>query len=210
LGSKGQSVQNQTGYSNYSANPLTQGAASQALGQAQTAASSPFNLPVAPVAGLNATQNQAFGQIGQEQGMAQPYYNQAQSLFNQSAAPISSQQVNNYLNPYASNVISQLQSQQGQQMASLTGQATQQAGGVGADRIGVAQSQLANQQNLATGQTLSGIYGSALSAAQQQNQMEQSAAYGIGNLGGAAQNSALQGSQALLGAGNQQQQQTQT
>lgn len=95
---------------------------------------------------------------------------------------------------------------QGQQMNQLTGQATQQAGGVGADRIGVAQGELANQQNLATGQTLSGIYGSALSAAQQNAQMQQSAAYGIGNLGGAVQNAATQGTQNLYNMGSQQQQ----
>lgn len=209
MGSKGTATQTQQGQSTYSANPLTQGAGAQALGMAQSAASSPFSLPTAPVAGFNPQQQQAFQQYGQLQGMAQPYFNQAQGLFNQSAAPISASQVNNYLNPYAGNVISQLQNVQGQQMQDLTGRATQAAGGVGADRIGVAQGQLANQQSLATGQTLSGIYGSALSAAQQDAQRQQSSAYGIGNLGGAAQNAALQGTQALYGSGSLQQQQNQ-
>lgn len=138
--------------------------------------------------------------------MAQPYYNQAQGLFNQSAGPIGASQINNYLNPYAGYVMQNLQEQQGQQMHDLTGKATQAAGGVGADRIGVAQGELARQQGLANGQTLSGIWGNALSAAQQDAQRQQSAAYGIGNLGGAAQNAALQGTSALYGAGSQQQQ----
>lgn len=173
---------------------------------AQNAASSPFQLPVAPVAGFTGLQNQAFQQTQAQQGMAQPYFNQAQGLFNQSAAPISGSQVNNYLNPYAGYVMQNLANQQGQQMNDLTGRATQTAGGVGADRIGVAQGELANQQSLATGQTLSGIYGSALSAAQQDAQRQQSAAYGIGNLGGAAQNAAMAGTQQLYGMGSQQQQ----
>lgn len=206
MGSKGSNTTTQSGQSSYSADPRTQGAASQALGMAQTAASSPFQLPVAPVAGFTPDQAQAFQQNRNIQGMAQPYYDQSQGLFNQSAAPISGSQVNNYLNPYAGYVMANLQEQQGQQMHDLTGRATQAAGGVGADRIGVAQGELARQQSLASGQTLSGIYGSALSAAQQDAQRQQSAAYGIGNLGGAAQNAALQGTQALYGQGAQQQQ----
>lgn len=170
------------------------------------AAQSPFQLPVAPVAGFTPDQYQAFQQTRDQQGMAQPYYNQAQGLFTQSANPISGAQVNNYLNPYAGYVMGNLREQQGQQMNDLTGRVTQAAGGVGADRIGVAQGELARQQALANGQTLSGIYGSALSAAQQDAQRQQSAAYGIGNLGGAAQNAAMQGTQALYGQGSQQQQ----
>lgn len=206
MGSKGTSTQTQQGTSTYTPNPQILGAGSQALGQAQSAAQSPFQLPVAPVAGFTPDQLQAFQQTQQQQGMAQPYYNQAQGLFNQSAAPISGSQVNNYLNPYAGYVMQNLAEQQGQQMNDLTGKATQAAGGVGADRIGVAQGELARQQSLASGQTLSGIYGSALSAAQQDAQRQQSAAYGIGQLGGASQNAAMQGTQALYGMGSQQQQ----
>lgn len=204
MGSKGTSTQ--SGTSTYTPTPQIAAAGNQALGMAQSAASSPFQLPVAPVAGFTPQQQQAFQQTSQEQGMAQPYFDQAQGLFNQSAAPITGAQVNNYMNPYAGYVMSNLAEQQGQQMNQLTGQATQSAGGVGADRIGVAQGELARQQNLASGQTLSGIYGSALSAAQQNAQMQQSAAYGIGNLGGAAQNAAMQGTQQLYGMGSQQQQ----
>jgi hypothetical protein len=206
LGSKGSATQTQQGTSTYTPNSQVLGAGSQALGQAQSAATSPFQLPVAPVAGFTGMQNQAFQQTQDQQGIAQPYYNQAQGLFNQSAAPISGQQISQYMNPYAGQVMANLQEQQGQQMNDLTGRATQAAGGVGADRIGVAQGELGRQQSLASGQTLSGIYGSALSAAQQDAQRQQSAAYGIGNLGGAAQNAAMQGTQSLYNMGSQQQQ----
>jgi len=204
MGSKGTSTQQQT--STYTPSPQISAAGTQALTQAQNAAATPFNLPTAPVAGFNPQQQQAFQQYGQVQNLYQPYYNQAQQYFNQSAQPISGQQVSQYLNPYAGYVLGNLQEQQGQQMQQLTGQATQTAGGVGADRIGVAQGELARQQGLATGQTLAGIYGSALGAAQQQQQMEQAAGYGLGNLGGANLNSALAATGALYGSGAYQQQ----
>jgi hypothetical protein len=205
LGSKGTSTQTQTqnGTSTYTPSAATYGAGTQALGIASQAASQPFNLPTAPVAGFNPQQQQAFQQYGNLQNIYQPYYNQAQGYFNQSAQ---GPQTNNFLNPYANYVLGNLQEQQGQQMNQLTGSATQTAGGVGADRIGVAQGELARQQGLATGQTLSGIYGSALSAAQQQQQLEQSAGYGMGQLGGANLNSALSATGALYGSGAYQQQ----
>lgn len=185
------------------------GAANQALGMATNAANQPFQLPVAPVAGFNSDQQQAFQQYQNMQGMAQPYYNQSQQYMQQSAAPVSGADVANYYNPYASSVLGNLQESQGQQMSDLTGRLTQQAGGVGANRIGVGQAELARQQNLATGQTMSGIYGQALSAAQQQKQMQANAGYGMANLGTTAQNAALQGTGALNAAGNQQQAQQQ-
>ena len=209
MGSKGTSTQSQQGTSTFTPSAQTEAAGTQALNMAQGAASSPFQLPTAPVAGFTPDQLQAFQQTQQQQGIAQPYYNQAQGLFNQSAAPISASQINQYMDPYAGQVIANLQEQQGQQMQQLTGSATQQAGGVGADRIGVAQGELGRQQSLATGQTLSGIYGNALSAAQQDAQRQQAAAYGIGNLGGAVQNSASQGTQNLYNMGSLQQQQNQ-
>jgi hypothetical protein len=172
---------------------------------AQSAANQPFNLPVAPVAGFSPLQQQAFQQYQDLQGMAQPYYNQAQGLISGSATPITGQDVNQYYNPYASAVLGNLAETQGQQMQDLTGRLTQTAGGVGADRIGVGQAELARQQNLATGPTAPGIYQNALSAAQQQKQMQANAGYGLTNLGTTAQGAALQGTGALYGAGQAQQ-----
>lgn len=191
------------------ANPQIQGAAGQAISGAETAAAQPFQMPVAPVAGFNNTQNTAFGEVGAAQGQAQPYYNQANSYFNAAAQPLTSAQINQYYNPMAANVTSQLQNIYGEQNAQNQGNLTQQAGGVGADRIAVGMGDLANQQTLAAGQVYSGLYQNALQAAQQNQSMQAQAGSNIAGLGTTAQNTALQGAGALGAAGLQQQQQTQ-
>lgn len=203
MGSKGSSTQTQAQQAQYIPNPAVQGAGYQALGQAQQAAAQPFNLPTQPVAGFSPQQQQAFQQYGQAQNIYQPYYNQAANYMQQSAA---GPQTAQFMNPYANYVMANLREQQGQQMNQLTGQATQTAGGVGADRIGVAQGELARQQGLAQGQTLAGIYGTALQAAQQQQQLQQAAGYGMGQLGGANLQSMLGATGALYGSGAYQQQ----
>lgn len=162
----------------------------------------PFNIPQAPVAGFSPQQQQAFGEVGAAQGQAQPYYNQAQQYFNQSATPNISQ----FFNPYASAVTANLNDIFGQQQQQTTGQLTQAAGGVGADRIAVGQSELAKQQGLIAGQTLANLYAPSLSAAQQEQNIQQGAGYGTASLGSAAQNASLTGANALLGTGGLQQQ----
>jgi hypothetical protein len=181
----------------------------QALQMGQTAAAQPFQQQVAPVAGFNADQQQAFQQYRDLQGYAQPYINQAAGLYGQSAQPITGDQVNNYLNPYANYVLGNMRDSAGQQMKQTTGSLTQAAGGVGADRIGVAQANLAKQQQLAEGQTLAGIYGNALGAAQQDQGRMQSAAQGLGGLGISGQQAQMAASQGLFGAGQTQQTQQQ-
>lgn len=185
------------------------GAGQTAIGMAQNAAAAPFQQPVAPVAGFTPFQQQGFGATQAALGMAQPYFNQGQGYLQQSAAPVSGTDVANYYNPMASNVTAQMQNIFGQQQRNTTGQLTAAAGGVGADRIAVGQSELANQQSLAAGQTYAGLYQQALQAAQQQKQMEAGAGYGISQMGPAAQGAQLQGIQALMGAGGMQQNLTQ-
>ena len=183
--------------------PAGYGYIQNALNQGQAAAQLPFNIPQAPVAGFSGQQQQAFNEVGNAQNQAQPYFQQASNLFNQSAqAP----NVSQFFNPLAGAVTSQLQNIFGQQNSQNTGQLTQAAGGVGADRIAVGQSELANQQGLAAGQTLAGLYQPALQAAQQQQSLQQGAAYGQESVGQGAQNAALSGAQALLGTGGLQQQ----
>ena len=99
----------------YTANAATSQAANQALTGAESAASQPFQMPVAPVAGFNPTQQQAFGEVSAAQGQAQPYYNQAATDFQAGSTPISQSQINSYYNPMASNVTAQLQNIYGQQ-----------------------------------------------------------------------------------------------
>ncbi len=190
MGSKGsaQTTTNQT--QTYA--PAGAGYITNALNQAQNAASLPFNIPQAPVAGFSADQLAAFQNVNKAQGMAQPYINTAAGYF----SPQGAQQ---FLNPYAQNVMANMKDVFGQQQAQTTGQLTQAAGGIGADRIAVGQAELAKQQGLAAGQTMSGLYQNAV-------QQAQGAGYGTAALGSQAQNAALQGAQAQLGTGGLQQQ----
>src|SRR5258705_2213941 len=171
MGSKGsqQTTQNQS----QSYTPAGLGYMQSALQQGQNAAQLPFNLSAAPVAGFSPDQQTAFGNVNAAQGMAQPYINQAQQYF----GPGGAQQ---FFNPYAQNVMAGLSDIFGQQASQNPGQLTQAAGGVGADRIAIGQSELARQQGLAAGQTLSGLYGQA-------QQMAQSAGQNFSNLGTQAQ-----------------------
>ncbi len=198
---KGQSSTQQT--QSYTPNPIATGAITSALGQAQSAASQPFNLPVAPVAGFSPDQLAAFNSVNNAQGMALPYINQGANYFQQSAA---GPNVSQFFNPYASAVTANLQDIFGQQNTQNTANLTQAAGGVGADRIAVGQSELAKQQGLTAGQTLANLYQPSLSAALQEQNVLQGAGYGTAALGPAAQNSVLSGAQAQLGTGGLQQQ----
>ena len=111
--------------------------------------------------------------------------------------------IRQYESPYNADVVNatvaQMQNQFGQQRRDLTGNQIL-SGSFGSDRGGVGQGVLANQQSLALGQTVSGLYNQnyaqALQAAQQQQ--------GVG-LGAAQGNRAAlqQGAGQLLGVGNQ-------
>jgi hypothetical protein len=133
--------------------------------------------------------NQGLPGILGTQGTAQPYYDQAANYFGQSA---SMPDVSSFYNPFAANVMANMQDVFGAQMKGVTGNLIGQAGGVGADRIAVGQSELAKQQGLAAGQTMAGIYGQAQQAAQQQRAQQYAAGQGYGNLGTAAQMARLQ------------------
>src|SRR5215472_1947746 len=142
MGSKGSQTIPTTQTQTYTPAPYAQQAIQQAMQQAQGVTQTPFQTPVAPVAGFSPQQQQAFNITGAAQGMALPYINQAANYF-------SPQGASQFFNPFAQNVANQLQNVFGQQMTQATGNAVAQAGGTGADRIAVAQAQLANQQGLA-------------------------------------------------------------
>ena len=146
--------------------------------------------------------------INQAQAGAQPYQGMATGLAAAgtqavNAGPLGGEQINQYMSPYLNSVVSStmanLQQQQGQEQSSLLGDQISQ-GAFGGDRGGIAQANLARQQDLATGQTVSGLmnqgYGQALSAAQQQQQL---------GLGAAQANRAAlqQGASQMLGIGQQ-------
>ena len=164
------------------------------------------------VAGFTPQQTQAFGTIQNAQGMATPYINAASQEFGQATTPFN-QTVGSYESPYTGAVTNSLQGlfnqQNAQQMAQMQGNATS-AGAYGGDREGVAQALTAQQQNLSEAPTLANVeqggYQTALGAAEAQGWLGEQGAFGLGNLGTEAQNSALTGASAELQAGGAQQQ----
>ena len=128
-------------------------------------------------------QSQAQRGIGQALAGAQPFNQMAAGMTAAGSQAVDPSQlnagaINQYMSPYLQNVVGQtaaLQNQQNQQaMAGQLGNAISQ-GAFGGDRAGIAAAALQGQQNLATGNLLSGLlnqgYGQALSTAQQQQQL---------------------------------------
>jgi len=194
------------------ANPVAQAAiapiATMGLGVAQT----PYNVGMnTNVAGQNAQQLAAIQGLGglQTNNPANSYINQAALYSNQAADPnsvINMQKA--FYNPMSQQVIGQMENVFGQQSAQQLGNAAA-SGAIGGSRAPIAAENLINQQDLALGQTLSGLQQQALGAAQtQQGQISQQA-FTQGQLGNEALNTQIQGiNQALLG-GNITQQQAQ-
>lgn len=164
-------------------------------------------------AGLSGTQQQGIQNINNAYGTAQPYINTAAGYAQQGAESINPQQIQQYSNPYQQQVIdatmANINKVNAQQQQQVVGNAALQ-GALGGDRVKIAQSALAGQQGLANNQTLAGLntqnYQQALAAAQADRAARGQAAYTYGNLGGVAQNAALQGAGAQLQAGGLEQQ----
>lgn len=203
------------------------------IARANTESQQPLEQYQGPiVAGFTPAQQQAFQGVQNAQGLAQPYYNQAQGLIQQGSQAITPTTVDQaaidkYQNPYTQDVINStlanINQQNAGQQQQLMGNAISQ-GAWGGDRSAVAQALLANQQDLAKNQTIAGLqnqsYSQALGeantqqaqdlAAQQASRgLAQQGGYGMANLGTTAQNEALTGAGALGAVGNQQQQQAQ-
>ncbi len=165
------------------------------------------------VAPVNAQQMLAGTGINQNAGFALPFINQAANWQTQAAAPISADDIARYQSPYTQQVVDATQAQfargNAQQQNNLVGNAAAQHA-LGGDRIGVAQAQLAGQQQTAQAPVIAGLYNqgyqSALQTALQEQQNLGNAAYGMANLGVAGQNAALTGAGAQLGFGSLQQQ----
>lgn len=166
------------------------------------------------------------------QGYTQPNFQAATGLAAAAANPLQMQQfspnaVNQYMNPYLNDVvgsavanINQTNAQQQQQvLGSTIGQ-----GAYGGDRAGIAQAELARQQNLANNATIANLLGQGYSQAQQEfnqqqgvdlatqlqnSQLMSNAALNLANLGTQGQQAQLQQAQAQYGYGTAEQQQQQ-
>lgn len=184
------------------------------INMSNTAANRTAGQAVAP---LTANQNQAFANAQANYGGGQPMLGQAmtanQGVMNNGLSP---QSIQNYMNPYTSNVVNttlgQMQLQENQQGAAINSQATA-ANAFGGDRAAVAQA--LNNQNWtnAMGQTAAslnnqGFMNAGQMAAQNANLQLQGAS-GLQSNVMNSQNLQFQQNQNLLAAGNQQQAQNQ-
>lgn len=184
--------------------------------RAETTAQQPFQQystsPESFVAQLNPQQQQGISNVNQYAAAAQPAYQAAMQGTAGAYGGLSpqgfQQGVQGYMSPFLSNAMSataaQMQNVNRQQQQDIIGNAVK-AGAFGGDRGAIARSALANQQNLAMGQTLGNMaqqgYQSAaqnyLAGLGQQGQLSAQ----MGALGAGAQQAGLQGAQAQIGAG---------
>jgi hypothetical protein len=234
----------QTSTSTYSPPPEVAAAYKQLLQNAQPLFTAPYQPYTAgkattaaetvPLTVAPQTPNQvAAGQnIAGLAGYYQPYANAATDMIQQGSQPIQLQQFNNqsvgqYMSPYMKNVmgstIANINETNAQQQQQVLGN-TISKGAYGGDRGGIAQAELARQQNLANNATLANVantgYNSALgqfnamnqlgmNAQSLSNQYAQQGASALANLGTMGQNAALQQAAAQYGVGSNQQQQKQ-
>lgn len=189
--------------------------------RAENVAQQPFQQystdPSAFVAQLNQQQQTGIGNINQYATAAQPAYQAAMQGTSSAYAGLNPEGfqrgVQGYMSPFLQNAMgstaAQMQNVARQQQQDILGNAVK-AGAFGGDRGAVARSALANQQNLALGQTLGQMAQQGYQSAAQNyltgmGQQGQLAAQ-MGALGAGAQAAGLQGAQAQLGAGTLQQQ----
>lgn len=198
------------------------------LAQATPISQTPYQAYAGGVggSGMEANQNTGFNSIANLNGAsngdfnaAAGNYGNATGALNSTATPTSAS-VGQYMSPYISGVVNStmanMNEQNAEQQQGVLGNAAAQ-GALGGNRVGVAQSELARQQNLANQQTIAGLYNTgyntALGAAQSDKQAALQAAQGYSgvaqgysNLGQTAMQTNLAQAAAQVGAGTQQQQ----
>ena len=184
------------------------------LTQAQGVAGTPYTPYTGQlVAPVNQQQTQGIAGINANANFASPYIQQAAQYAQQGASPITSGQIQQYMSPYTANVVNatqaQFNNQNQQQLQGVRGNAIAQ-GALGGNREAVAESELANQQQLAQAPVIAGLqsqgYQTGLSTALAEQQAAAQGAYSMGNLGVAGENAALTGANAQVGAGTLEQQ----
>lgn len=194
--------------------PEVMAAYNDLLSKANPVASTPYQPYMGGVDGTGMEQNQltGFNNIAGLAGSSDSSFNNASNALSAGTVPTSAN-VNQFMSPYLSSVadatMANMNEMNGQQQQGVLGNAIAQ-GAMGGNRVGVAQSELARQQNLANQQTISGLYNSgyntALGAAQANQQAQIQAGQAYGNLGQTAMQTNLGQAAAQVGAGTQQQQ----
>ena len=191
----------------------------QLFGQAQNTAQTPYNKKTNQnVANLDPGQTNAINAIQGSTGVAQPYLDQASQYAQQGAAPITGADIQSYQNPWTDQVVNATQADfahQNAQQAEATNSNAAKIGALTGDRSQVAQQIQQESQNRTQNPVIANLrsqgFNTAAGLAETDKGRQGQAAYTMGNLGNEAQQTALTGQQAALGASglNQQQQQTQ-
>jgi hypothetical protein len=197
-----------------SADPQAAAAYRDILARAGGVASTPYQAYSGDLtAPINAQQQTGVAGINSNAGFATPYIQQASQQAAGASAPITSQTIQGYQNPYTQQVVDattqQMAHDNATQQASLTGNQIAQ-GALGGNATGVARGVLAGQQGRTMASTVAGLYDKsyqqALQAAQQQQQVGLAGANAQANYGISGQNAALTGASAQIGAGSLEQQ----
>ena len=171
---------------------------------AASLAKTPTNIPTIQVAGLGNLEQQGITASGVT-GVGQPTVGSAVSGVQGAMAPIGAQQISQYLNPYQSYVTDEI-ARQGQIMQNqLAGKAVL-SGAFGGGREGVQQSELQNRTLEAMGRAQQQGFGTALSAAQNQQRLGLSAGQQLSNIGAGQQQMAHADINQLMQAGGVQRQ----
>ena len=157
---------------------------------ARQVAQQPINLPDIQVSPLSALEQQGITAAGTT-GVGAPAVQQGIAQITGAAAPIGASQISQYLNPYQQYVTGEI-ARQGQMMQNqLAGQAVG-AGAFGGGREGVQQAELQNRILSSIGQAQAQGFGTALGAAQRQQQVGLAAGQQLGQMGGLQQQMAGQ------------------
>ena len=171
---------------------------------ARQVAQEPINLPAIQVSPLSGLEQQGITAAGQT-GVGSGTVGQGIQQILGAAAPIGSAQISQYLNPYQQYVTGEI-ARQGQMMQNqLSGQAVGM-GAFGGGREGVQQAELQKRTLEAMGQAQAQGFGTALGAAQRQQQVGLAAGQQLGQMGGLQQQMAGQDINQLFAAGGVQRQ----
>jgi len=174
------------------------------MDMARQVAQKPINLPDYQVSGLGALEQQGINAAGTT-GVGAGSVGQGINQINASAAPVGAQQINQYLNPYQSYVTDEI-GRQGQMMQNQLGAQAIGAGAFGGEQEGVQQAELQGRILSNMGQANQQGFNTALSAAQNQQQIGLQAGQQLGQMGQLQQQMAQGDINQLMATGGVQRQ----
>jgi hypothetical protein len=171
---------------------------------ARQVAQQPINLPDIQVAPLSALEQQGITAAGTT-GVGAPTLQQGIAQIQGAAGPIGASDIAQYLNPYQQYVTGEI-ARQGQMMQNQLGAQAVGAGAFGGGREGVQQAELQARTLEAMGRAQQQGFGTALGAAQRQQQVGLAAGQQLGQLGAMQQQMSQQDLNQLMAAGGVQRQ----